>query len=187
MKSPENSSPGEAHKLRLTVQDEVADQLLARLTDNQTRQHLPGFLYVFSEQTYTHVVDDLYDGSSQKDLEFRSYKRKVDDYNKHSFRAFEKVALENRTLHLQVHLGHEAASRIMSPPFFDKMESPEMDIYYKVPGEEPIDGLVIDDLKAYLSEHPPKVYDELTIVSRQTALRSIYGRVRERKSSYITL
>lgn len=192
MKTPETNPPGAAYKLRLTVRDEVADTLLARLSDESTRQALPSFLFVYSEHSYIHQPDDYIDGFSRKDLLFSSYKRKLIDFDRNTFQAGERVELHNRVLRLQANLGHEVAKRVLTPPLFETSQSTDttLNVYYKIPGSDPIDMGIVDDLEAYFHEdlqnhQPRRVFDELALVTSITALRQFNIRTRERKDDIL--
>jgi len=180
MNAPEKLPPGVAHKLRLTVRDENADALLARMTDLETRQTLPGFLYVFSTHSYLHATDDYYDGRSQKEATLSGYRRRLNDYNLHHFGLGSEVELEGRRLIMQATLGFEAASRIYSPPFGQKPFSTTLEVMYRIPGQEPIDERAVDDLRAFAAEGHRSVFDELALVTGATALRPFIIRSRER-------
>jgi len=181
MKSPESAPSDEVYRLRLTVRDEAVDALLARLTNPAARQLLPGYLFVYSEQTYIHQVDDTFDGYSDKDFKLRSYVRKIDDYNRKTFRAAGGVALEGRRLQLQVGLGIEAAHRILIPPLFQAVGDSRLAVSYEIPGSGAVDSGAVQAIHDQLREQPQNIYDELTVVTQETALRSLYIRSRERK------
>lgn len=180
MNTPESNPPGVEHRLRLTVRDTTVDSLLERMTDYDTRHTLPGYLFVFSTLSYIHSVDDTIDGYSHKDAVFSGYRRRLNDYNRNTFNLGEEVKLEGRRLFLQVALGQEVASRLFSPPFTQEAPDAHLQVRYTIPGSEPIDPLVVDDLRSLAQEHPKGVFDELVLVTGATALRPLFVRSRER-------
>ncbi len=182
MHSPDKLPPGAIRNLRFSVLGEVADELMVQLTDIHTRQTLPGFLNVFSDATHIYQPDDYIDGISSKEVALGHYVRRVDDYNRHRFNGSPGVYLEDRLLHMNIRLGVEIAKRLLVPPFYEPSASETIGVNYMVPGTQPIDMKVVEDIEAYMSERPRAVYDELTVVSDLTAKRSLYVRTRDRST-----
>ena len=190
MNTPERSSSGVTQfELRATALDPTLDLLLAACTMKQLRHELPGYLYLFSPQTYQHVVDDLIDGQSRKERRLASYRRQVADFHRNRFSlepTVEKKRIDiqgNPTTVLEVHLqlGAEAARRFIAPPFFDQTTETTLPLYYQIP--HPTRGLAapqaLDDLREYLESGPRGVIDELVVV--QSSLRNRAFATRSRK------
>lgn len=194
MKTPESIPPGEKYRLRLTVRDETTDALIANLSTPEIRRTLPGFLYVFSEQHYIHNPDDYIDGRSDKELEFGSFQRKLNDYDRVTFGAEAQFQVTSRFLRLGVHLGYQAASRILVSPMFENLDSDVvvLPVYYGLPGmNHPASALpsrqAVNDLRDHLQTRPANTFDELVLVNVNTpdALRPRSIRTRERRDDIL--
>jgi len=183
--------PGERHlELRATAVDSTLDKLLAAFTNKEVRPSMPGFLYLFSAQKYSHIVDDVYDGESRKELVLAAYKRQVGDFSRAKF-ALEPSAIKHQIeisdkpstiIELQIQLGAEAAHRVIAPPLFERGETNLLDVQYQIP--HPTRGLAapraLEALLGYLETSPRGVVDELVVVESAFRNRAIAARQRVR-------
>jgi hypothetical protein len=193
MSLPEQQPPGRKQmELRATASGDTLDRLLVEFTAPAMRKSLPGFLYLFGKEPYAHVVDDVFNGESQKDRVFKAYQRHVNDQVRTKFGLGTEVGHEPTTsesplarLELGINLGAEVARRLLVPPFFKNIDRDEtiLPVVYTIP--HPVEGQdmvrALGDLREYLGERPRGVVDELAVVEdkfwdRQIILRS---RVRE--------
>ncbi len=187
MQTPENYPPGEVFKLDLTVQEGEARELLANLSKQFFRQNVPEFLHVLSLQSYTPTPEDYVDGNGdiENNLLFRSYRKKVTDYDRKVFHPSEGVALQGRAVKLRIHLGAEVAQWIMNKPFYPPTQNVEMGVYYQIPGNEPVDPYALEELTEYVRDSTHPTYKGLKIVSKDTAMKSLYTRSQQRSNDIL--
>ncbi|MCD8561720.1 hypothetical protein LRY29_01475 [Candidatus Saccharibacteria bacterium] len=184
MVRPDHEPPGTQYKVRLSVHDDQADRLFRDLSRDVRLG--PNFLFVFSEHTYTHAPDDFIDGVSDTELEFNRYKRRINDFGRTVFAAASVGELTGRHLSLRVKLGEEVARRVFAKPVFPgQYPGDELAVRYRIPGETDVDSARIEDLKAYLSESPRRVYDELLLVTPKTAPKPFIIRSREARDDIL--
>lgn len=165
MNTPEKHLSGGEFRLSLAVQNELAHVLIANTADSETRGSLPGFLQVYS--TYAHVLDldDMFDGHSRHEDAINAYKRRISDYNRHKFTLHPGVELRDKSIMMRVYLGYEAASRVYSPPFNDAGSGTELEVYYRVPGQGPVDESGIERLERFAATRPKAVFSHLGLVA----------------------
>lgn len=191
MNTPERSSSGGTQfELRATALDPTLDSLLAALTMKQFRQELPGYLYLFSPNTYKHVIDDQFDGQSRKERLFASYKRQVHDFHRNRF-SLEPIVEKKRidisshpstVVELQLQLGAEASRRFISPPFFEETTGSTLPLHYEIPHPTrgPAAPRAVENLQEYLESSPRGVIDELIVVQSSLRTRAFATRSRKR-------
>jgi len=178
-------------ELRATAADPTLDSLLAAFTNKEVRPAMPGFLYLYSAQTYRHFVDDIYDGESRKEMVLAAYKRQVGDFSRSKF-SLEPTVVKRRVeisdkpstvIELQIQLGAEAARRVIAPPFFELGDVGLLGVRYQIP--HPVRGhaapKALEALQSYLESNPRGVVDELVIVQSAFRDRSIAARHRVRE------
>ncbi len=167
MTSPERES-GVKYRLRFTVANERIDQLLADCSDEQTRQTLRDYLFVYSESAYDHLVtDEDYDGFSPTQHRLDQARRQLNDYDRDTFSMTSRLDVKGHFLRLGVSLGQLAASKILIPPFTftpEEIETHSMNVYYPVQSHRPIDPGVYRELGQAAAAHTRNVFQELTVV-----------------------
>lgn len=193
MKTPEQNPPGSKQfELRVTASGDTLDRLLVAFTTPAERKRLPGFLHLFGQKPYIHVIDDVFDGQSQKERTLNAYRRHVTDQTRTKFNLSPEVKHDPiigeaplRRIELGVNLGVEAARRLLAPPFFNDVEPNDtiLPMVYTIP--RPVDGQdmvrALGDLRDYAAERPRGVLDELAIVDQNSRERPIILRNRVRK------
>jgi hypothetical protein len=193
MSSPEQNPPGSKQLvLRATASGDTLDRLLVAFTAPAERKSLPGFLHLFGKKSYAHVIDDVFNGVSQKDRVLKAYQRHVTDQVRTKFGLYEKVrryptekgSLPAR-LELGVNLGVEVARRLLAPPFFDDTEPDRTVLPMLYTIDHPVEGQdmvrALGDLREYLGERPRGVVDELAMVEEKFRDRPIILRSRVRE------
>ena len=192
---PNQNPPGKQFELRVAASDLEFDALLASMTLPETRPRLPGFLHLFSQRRF--ILDDQdrdIDGHSAEEARFRGFKMRVTNHHRHHFSVEPGVELakagQNREivlLKLRMQLGIQAASEVMTEPYFSKEEKSAggIPMYYLVHNPlHPSDmGSAVIDLEHYLDEKPRGIIDELTLV--ESAFR--HRKIRERARPNVTV
>jgi len=190
-RSPDQSTPGKQYELRVTASDLEFDKRLAALSIPETRHRLPGFLHLFSEQTFDVAITDRdIDGNSFTETRFRGFQMKAANYSRSVFSLdgglkYERLPSDNNEefrIRVGLQLGAQAASAVLLPAFFSDVDrrSGVVPMYYSVPyplePEEMASGLA--QMDEYLADRPRGIVDGLTIVEHGARQRSM--RLRQR-------
>lgn len=190
IRSPDQNSPGKQFELRVSASDLALDAKLSALTIPEARQRLPGFLHLFSQQKFLVSIDDRdIDGNSFTETRFRGFQMKVSNHTRNKFSLDSQVEKnaqltesEELRIRMELQLGIQAASVLMTPPFFTKeeRENGQVPLYYVVP--DPLQGelgeAAFGELGDYLQTRPRGGVDELTLVEHAVRHRSIRHRQR---------
>jgi len=198
VRSPNQNPPGKQFELRVAASDLEFDTLLSSMTLPETRPRLPGFLYLFSQRRF--ILDDHdrdIDGHSVAEARFRGFKMRVTNHLRQHFSIEPGVEMarggndkEMVLLRLRMQLGIQAASEVMTEPFFsrEEKESGSIPMYYLI--RDPLDASDIRnavlDLEQYLDEKPRGIIDELTLVESAFRHRKIRDRLRTDKVTEFT-
>ena len=198
VRSPNQNPPGKQFELRVAASDLEFDTLLSSMTLPETRPRLPGFLHLFSQRRF--ILDDHdrdIDGHSVAEARFRGFKMRVTNHLRQHFSIEPGVEMarggndkEMVLLRLRMQLGIQAASEVMTEPFFsrEEKESGSIPMYYLI--RDPLDASDIRnavlDLEQYLDEKPRGIIDELTLVESAFRHRKIRDRLRTDKVTEFT-
>lgn len=180
MTSPENIPPGTRLRVGFRVRDELISGSLAQLSP-LTRRAMPGSLIVYSERSHLLIIDDEVDGVSQKQLSIDSYKHRLSNHDRITFRSSSGLELRGRFLRLGVELGHQAAHDIVSPPVFDDVldANIRLPVYYQIPGNGPIDMTKVDEVEEFLQEKIPKAYSDARLMTAEMAKKSLLALLKD--------
>jgi len=189
-RSPDQLPSGKQFELRVAASELEFDARLAALTIPETRNRMPGFLHLYSDQVFPLQVEDRdIDGNSFSETQFRGLQMKVFNHNRNRFSLetdIEKVRLaagtEELRLRVGLQLGLQAAKAIMVQPFFttEQKERGVIPMYYTIPS--PVRGRAMGsafgEIQSYLAGNPRGIVDEMMLVEQAVRSRSIRQRQR---------